>query len=493
MKGDKDTIMVKQKSLKLNFIMNSILTMSSFVFPIITFPYVSRTLLAEGVGRVSFATSVISYFLMIAQLGIPTYGVRVCAQVRDNKELLSKTVHEIFFINIFMTIISYCALIVMVIAVPRFSSDKMLYFIVSFNILFNTIGMEWLFKALEQYSYITIRSIIFKFIALLGMLLLIHQPDDYYVYAGLTIFASSGSSILNFIRVGKYISFHKFENYDLKKHMKGILIFFSMSCATTIYTNLDSVMLGFMMTDTDVGYYVTSIKIKNILASVVSSLGVVLLPRMSYYIQNNMKTEFEAIIKKAINFVFVVSCPLVVYFTLFSKECVLFLAGNGFENSILPMQIIMPTLLFIGLTNIMGIQVLVPLGQEKKVLYSEIVGAFVDFVFNLIFIPIYGCAGAAMGTLLAEVSVFVFQFFVLKSSIKDSFKSVSYVKIITALIISVIVSIWAKLLPFGDFLILVISALCYFVAYGVVLLLLREKFVVSTIKPYIERLRKKKE
>lgn len=251
-------------------------------------------------------------------------------------------------------------------------------------------------------------------------------------------------------------------------------------------------MLGFMMTDTDVGYYVTSIKIKNILASVVSSLGVVLLPRMSYYIQNSMKAEFEAIIKKAINFVFVVSCPLVVYFTLFSKECVLFLAGKGFENSILPMQIIMPTLLFIGLTNIMGIQVLVPLGQEKKVLYSEIVGAFVDFIFNLIFIPMYGCAGAAMGTLLAEASVLIFQFFVLKNSIKSSFRSVSYIKIIAALVIPILASVWAKFLPFGDFLILVISALCYFAVYGVVLLILRETFLVSTITPYIERLRKKK-
>lgn len=154
--------MEKQKSLKLNFIMNAILTMSSFIFPLITFPYISRILLPEGTGKVSFATSLISYFSMIAQLGIPTYGIRACAKVRDNRIELTRTAHELLFINLFMNVISYIALGVVLFTVPRLFEDRSLYIIISSTILLTSIGMEWLYKALEQYTYITIRSIILK-------------------------------------------------------------------------------------------------------------------------------------------------------------------------------------------------------------------------------------------------------------------------------------------------------------------------------------------
>lgn len=157
MRVNKNLLMQKQKSLKINFIMNAFLTMSSFIFPLITFPYISRILLPEGTGKVSFATSVISYFVILAQLGIPTYGIRACAKVRDNREELSKTAHELLIINIIMCCFSYLILGILLMTVPKFKSEKTLLIIVSLTLLFNTIGMEWLYKALEQYTYITIQ------------------------------------------------------------------------------------------------------------------------------------------------------------------------------------------------------------------------------------------------------------------------------------------------------------------------------------------------
>ena len=282
----------KNTSLKLNFIMNALLTMSQFIFPLITFPYVSRILLPEGTGKVSFATSVISYFAMFAQLGIPTYGIRACARIRDDKEKLTRTVQELFIINFTMSLISYLALFGAIILVPRLRQDKILFLIVSLTILFNAIGMEWLYKALEQYTYITIRSIIFKFIALILMFLLIHQKNDYVIYGGISILASSASNIFNFIHVHKYISLKPVGNYNFKRHLKAVAVFFAMSCATTVYTHLDTVMLGFMATDTDVGYYNAAVKIKTILVSIVTSLSVVLLPRASYYVEHNELEKF---------------------------------------------------------------------------------------------------------------------------------------------------------------------------------------------------------
>ena len=194
----------QQKSLKLNFIMNAILTMSQFIFPLITFPYVSRILLPEGTGKVSFATSVISYFAMFAQLGIPTYGIRACAKVRDNKEMLSRTVHELLFINLVMSFFAYGVFGICLLTVPKLRMEKTLFLIMSTTIFFNVIGVEWLYKGLEQYTYITVRSIIFKFIAIVAMFLMVHEQSDYVIYGGISILGSSASNIFNFFHICFY-------------------------------------------------------------------------------------------------------------------------------------------------------------------------------------------------------------------------------------------------------------------------------------------------
>ena len=185
-------------SLKFNFFMNVILTMSSIVFPLLTFPYVSRILLPEGTGKVAFATSLISYFALFAQLGIPTYGIRACAKVRDDKIELSRTVQELMIINLIMTACVYIVLFALLSFNLRLQAERTLYLIISLTILFNAIGVEWLYKGLEQYTYITVRSVAFKLLAFVAMFVLIHKKEDYIIYGGLTILAASASNIMNF-------------------------------------------------------------------------------------------------------------------------------------------------------------------------------------------------------------------------------------------------------------------------------------------------------
>lgn len=481
----------KEKSLKKNFCMNAILTMSQFIFPLITFPYVSRILLAEGTGKVSFATSIISYFAMFAQLGIPTYGIRACAQVRNDKKKLSKTAQEIFIINIIMSILAYIVFFIALCNVPRLKDEKTLLIIVSATIFFNAIGMEWLYKALEQYTYITIRSVIFKFIALIAMFLLIHQQSDYIIYGAISIFASSASNIFNFFNVHKYISLRPVGEYNFKQHLKAVSVFFALSCAATIYVNLDTVMLGFMKTNVDVGYYNTAVKIKTILVSIVTSLGTVLLPRASYYVEHGLKEDFYRITKKAINFVFLVATPLMLYFMFFAKEGIFFLSGNTYGGAIVPMQIIMPTLFFIGLTNIMGMQILVPLGKENIVLYSEIVGAVVDLAINYILIPKYASAGAAIGTLVAEIAVWIVQYIYLRKQIKDAYKNVRYGILILALFLGSIASLWVKKVFSGSFIVLLNSAILFFGVYFIVLTIAKEPLIYQIEEGLLTKLKKK--
>ena len=481
------------KSLKINFLMNIILTMSSFIFPLITFPYISRILQPDGVGKVTFATSVITYFAMIAQLGIPTYGIRACAKVRNNKDELSRIVQEIFIINLVMTVISYAILLIAIASVPRFRQDRTLFIIISLTIIFNTIGVEWLYKALEQYTYIAIRSIIFKLVALIAMFLLVHEKQDYVIYGGITILAASASNILNFVNLNKLIRIKPFHEYNFRRHLKAIAVFFAMSCATTIYTNLDTVMLGFIKTDTDVGYYNAAVKIKVILVCIVTSAGEVLLPRAAYYIENGLKEEFYKITGKAIQFVMLISLPMTMYFTCFAREGIYFLSGSAYEGSVIPMQIIMPTLICIGLTNVMGIQMLVPLGREKIVLYSEIVGAVTDLILNMILIPVWGAAGAAAGTLAAEICVWAVQFDALKKDVIPAYQKVSYGKLIVALAGGSIVAFWVKMMIWPNFVKLAISGMLYFGVYGIILVLLKESLVTEIIGQVLCKIQGKRE
>lgn len=470
---------MQQKSLKKNFLMNIILSMSSFIFPLITFPYVSRILGPEGTGRVSFAISLISYFSMFAQLGIPTYGIRVCAAIRDNREELTRTAQELLIINLVMGAISYAALFIALLTVPRLREDRLLYVIVSATILLTAIGMEWIYSALEQYTYITIRSIAFKFIALLAMFLLIHQQSDYIVYGAISIFAASASNVCNFINVHHFIDLRPVGDYHFKRHFRPIAVFFAMSCATTVYTNLDTVMLGFMKGDIDVGYYNAAVKIKRILVSIVTSLGTVLLPRASYYVKQGRIDEFEKITRKALSVVFLIALPMMVYFIYYAREGIVFLSGSEYLNSVLPMQIILPTIVFIGITNVLGIQMLVPLGRERVVLHSEIVGAVVDVIINMLLIPKYASAGAAFGTLIAEIAVLVVQYVALRRYVSKTFRRLPYWKWTLAVAVGFVVSFWTKFLGLGSFMTLLLSATLFFGAYVLVLLIIHENMMIE--------------
>ncbi len=482
----------KQKSLKLNFIMNALLTMSSFLFPLITFPYVSRVLLPVGTGRVSFANSVVTYFVMISQLGIPTYGIRACAVVRDNEEKLKKTVYELFLINIVMSVFAYIVFFIALASVPKLGVDRNLFLITSTLIFFNTIGVEWLYKALEQYTYITIRSIIFKFIALIAMFLLVHDVNDYVVYGGISIFAASASNVFNFVRLRKIIGTKRVKGLDFRKHIKPIFTFFIISCATTIYTNLDNVMLGFMRDNIEVGYYNAATKIKNILVSIVTSLGTVLMPRASYYIQQEMWDEFYKLSKKAVKFVLIAASSMMIYFMIYAQEGILFLSGKDFQGAIMPMIIVMPTLLFIGLTNIMGIQMLIPMGKENAVMISTFVGAIVDLILNAIFIPHFGAEGAAIGTLVAELVVLIVQLIYLKEDVVYLYSNQGYIKMVVALIFATISAYIVKIFINVIFLKLVVSAVMFFGIYLVMLYIMKEDVVTENVNRIIDKVSRRK-
>jgi len=322
------------------------------------------------------------------------------------------------------------------------------------------------------------------------MFVLVHDENDYIIYGAISIFAASASNVFNFIRLRKIIGRGKIKKLNLRKHLRPVLTFFIISCATTIYTNLDNVMLGFIKDDIEVGYYNAATKIKNILVSVVTSLGTVLLPRASYYVECEMWDEFYRLSRKAIKFVLLIGTSMMVYFMMFAREGVLFLSGEAFEGAVIPMIIVMPTLLFIGLTNIMGIQMLIPIGRENAVMISTFAGAIVDLMLNFIFIPKLGSAGAAIGTLVAEFVVLIVQLIYLRKDIKYLYSKQKYMIIIIALLISSGGAFIIKRIDMGIFVKLVCSCIVFFSIYIIALYVMKEEFVCENVNRVVNKLNK---
>lgn len=480
----------KKTSVKQNYLMSILLTLSNLLYGVVSFFYVSRVLQPEGIGKAAFASSVVSYFLLLSQLGIPTYGIRLCSTIREDKEKLSKAVHEILVIQFFMCLVTYLLFFLTIFTVPRFFGDKLLFTISSLSIFLNAIGADWLYKALEKYTYLTVCSVIFRLIALAGIFLYVKQGQDYAVYAGFTVLAGSGYLIINFISLRKYISLKRQKNYDFRQHKKPIIVFFAMSCAITIYTNLDTAMLGFFRSDAETGVYSAAIQLKSILVSVICSLGTVMLPRVSEYIEQGRYKEFQHMAEKAIHFMILIATPIVVFFTLFAKAGIILLSGDFFEAAIVPMQIIMPTVLFIGLTNIMGIQMLVPLGKEKKVLYSVASGAVVNIIINAQLIPGYGASGAAIGTLAAEFTVWVVQMIFLWDMVSPIYRKIHYVPILLGAGLGGLLGFWFQTLDYDGiyyYIKIAIAAVLYFLIYFAVLRLFRNELVMEGLEDIKKR------
>jgi O-antigen/teichoic acid export membrane protein len=483
---------LKNKSIKYNFIMNVILTISSLIFPLVTFPYITRVLLPEGTGNIAFSNSIVSYFSMFAMLGIPTYGIRACAKARDNKDEFSGIVQEIFIINAITTIGVCLVFVYIVLNVPVLNQEKELLLICGLYLILNMLSVEWLYKGLECYTYITVISLTFKALGTLAIFLLVHHKSDYLVYALIAVVANTGYGLFNFIHARQYIFRRKVKSYDFKRHLRPIVTFFAMSIAVVIYTNLDVVMLGFMKGPIEVGYYDIAVKIKIILVNVVTALGAVVLPRVSYYIEKKNMKDFYNIITKAFELVAVISLPLMVYFIIMADNSILVLAGNQYLESINAMKIIMPTLVLIGFSNLLGIQILIPLGKENIVVRSEIIGAVINVVLNFGLIPRLGASGAAIGTLAAEGGVLVIQYKYLKSMIKPVWRDIQVKKISLALFIGLAILVCLKiLLNLESIIELVITSVAFFTIYAIILIKLNEPITVLAVKTVMEKIRSK--
>ncbi|WP_342991899.1 flippase, partial [Bacteroides fragilis] len=384
-------------------------TITGLLFPLITFPYASRILMADGIGQVQFFQSIIDYVSLCTALGIPLYAVREIARIRDNKELRSRTTIEILLLHAILTLVGYIVVFILAKTVAKIEIDASLFFLLSTTLFFNTIGVAWFYQAIEDFKYITLRSLFVRILSLVALFIFVKTKQDLFYYAGILVIGTVGNNIFNFFRLRKYIKLSKgeFKRLNLLRHLIPALKIFILNLVISIYVNLDSVMLGFLKNEESVGYYAAATRLTKAILGIVSSLGAVLLPRFSNMITNGQKEEFQLLANKAASFTIALSLPMSVGLIFMAAPIIHIFCGNGFEPSILTLKLVAPIVLFIGLSGIIGMQILYPQGREKYVIISTMVGACINLLINYLLIPQYGQYGAALGTVIAEFMVTV--------------------------------------------------------------------------------------
>lgn len=397
------------QSIKNNFLLNLSTTITGLLFPLITFPYASRILMADGIGQVQFFQSIIDYVSLCTALGIPLYAVREIARIRDNKELRSRTTIEILLLHAILTLVGYIVVFILAKTVAKIEIDASLFFLLSTTLFFNTIGVAWFYQAIEDFKYITLRSLFVRILSLVALFIFVKTKQDLFYYAGILVIGTVGNNIFNFFRLRKYIKLSKgeFKRLNLLRHLIPALKIFILNLVISIYVNLDSVMLGFLKNEESVGYYAAATRLTKAILGIVSSLGAVLLPRFSNMITNGQKEEFQLLANKAASFTIALSLPMSVGLIFMAAPIIHIFCGNGFEPSILTLKLVAPIVLFIGLSGIIGMQILYPQGREKYVIISIMVGACINLLINYLLIPQYGQYGAALGTVIAEFMVTV--------------------------------------------------------------------------------------
>lgn len=396
-------------SIKRNYIFNLTNTVSGILFPLITFPYTSRILLADGIGQVQFFVSIIAYISLFTSLGIPLYAVRELSAVRDDAQARNKMAVEIILLHSALTLLGYIVVFTMAVTVHRIEADVPLFLLLSASLFFNAIGVGWFYTAMEDFKYITIRSLAVRVLSVAALFVFVRSRDDLLYYAAIQIAATVGNNAFNFIRLRKYIPLNSacFSGLQFKKHLRVSLHLFVLNLIASLYVNLDSVMLGFMKGDAVVGYYTGAVRLVHIVIGIATSLGAVLLPRFSNLLSFGKRKEFIHLGDKAVSFTLALVLPMTVGVILLARPAVLLFCGSAYEPSVLTLQIIAPVITFIGLSGLLGMQILYSQGQENKVMLATFTGAVLNVGINFLLIPRYAQDGAAVATVIAEFTVLV--------------------------------------------------------------------------------------
>lgn len=400
-------------SIKRNFLYSSILTTANYLFPFLTFPYVSRVLGVNNIGICNFVDSIVNYFILFSMMGIGVLGIREVAKCKNDNNKLNKVFNELFVLNSFSTLLALVVLLFLIFFTPYLSGYKELMFIGVFKLIFNYLLIEWLYKGLEDFKYITIRTILIKVLYVIFVFAFVRTSDDIFLYYLLSSMMIVVNAIVNCIYAKRFVKI-QFEKIELK-YIKPFFALGLYALLTSMYTSFNIAYLGFICGDVEVGYYTTAIKLFTILLALYTAFTGVMLPRMSSLISQNNYSEFRIMIDKSVDILFAFSVPLILFSVIMAPGIVQVISGSGYEGAIIPMQLVVPLMLIIGYEQILVIQILMPLKKDRAILTNSILGAVLGLLMNLLIVPYLKGIGSSIVWLCSEIIVlFSAQYFVSK-------------------------------------------------------------------------------
>lgn len=287
----------KQKSVEKNAFLNIIKQCCNIIFPLLSYPYVTRILGEESLGKFSFVDSIVSYFMILATLGIPTYAVREGARIRDDNDKIEQFSSEIFSINIITTLLSCFLMGGVILLQPRLQQETVLFLILGINIITYTLSRDWINNVFEDFYYITIRYIVFQIISLVLIFATVHCSEDYIKYTFIMMISNSGAYLSSIFYTMKKVRLKVTIKLNLKKHLKPILLLFCSTLAIQIYVKSDITVLGYLRTNSEVGIYTAASKVYTIIKALLNAIIMVSIPRLSYYLGKKDYDSYNSLLK----------------------------------------------------------------------------------------------------------------------------------------------------------------------------------------------------
>lgn len=476
------------KSMKKNAVLMVAKTLLSLIVPLITFPYISRVLQVDAIGQFNFSSSIVSYFLLLAGLGISTYSIREGTKIRENREAISKFTSEMYLLNWISTLLSYILMFLLLVLFEKLRNYSVLILILSIQIVFTTFGRAWIYNVFEDFTFITIVQVLFQIVSVVSLFLFVHAPKDLNAYTVINVVSATGSNLLYGWHTRQYADIHKVRLESLKRHVKPILIIFSTSIATTIYVNSDMTILGWIVDDRSVGLYSTAVKIYNIVKQVFVAVITVSIPRLTML---SGTAEFKKLFSRVLNMLLFMTLPVVTGLFLLSDNVILVIASENYLEATTALKLLSIALVFALVACLFGMSVLLPYGKEKILFISTAVSAVVNIVANFALISEYKQNAAAFTTALSQFVAYLICFYYSRQYIdmKLSYKSIAstilgctgIVVVCKVIKMMRFTTVWETVLCIG------VSCIVYFI----INLVIKNSALAETIDSILNMLRKK--
>ncbi|MCM1140159.1 MAG: flippase [Muribaculum sp.] len=452
------------ENLKNNFGYSAVLTTANYLFPLLTFPYITRVLGVSNVGICNFVDSIINYFILFSSMGIGAVGIREIAKSKDDKNSISTTFSSLLTLNLLFTVVAIIILIFATLAFDRLREYQNLMFIGAFKLLFNLLLVEWFYKGLEKFRYITIRTLIIKCIYVVSVFLFIKKSSDYGLYYFLSTMMIIVNALINILYSSKFVNI-RLSFRKATTHFRSFMILGVYLILTSMYTTFNVTFLGFVCDTAQVGYYTTATKLYSIIIALFSAFTGVMLPHMSSLLAQGNITKFKDMFCKSTNLLISLAIPIMFFAIAMAPQIVDIIAGKGYEDSILPMRIVLPLLFIIGYEQILVIQTLMPLKKDSTILKNSIVSAVVGVSLNFLLVVHFKAVGSAIIWVICELVIMLLSQIAVSRTLHEGFPFVSLVKSISIYSPLLFTAFIFNGLQIGNFAVMLISGMLFVIYF----------------------------